>query len=247
MTRLPEWSTWTILVLVAIYDIVAVLCPGGPLRLLVEEAHKRKDPIPGFVYDSNYSHAVLERQTTRDNDESSYQTASSPLLETEEKTTPDSAAPSIAIPVRPPQDNDANNIMTTTSKGNPFIIEEKDGNSKKCDATPTAATSSDSEDEDPFESAEHANSFKLGLGDFIFYSLLCGRAATRSYVAWNCCYISVSMGLLGTLCSLLFLRGKIPALPALPISILLGTVINFIAQFVMNDLSYFAVLYSLVL
>ena len=49
-TRLPEWSTWGLLGAVAVWDLYAVLTPAGPLKLLVEEAERRGDPIPGLVY-----------------------------------------------------------------------------------------------------------------------------------------------------------------------------------------------------
>ena len=49
---LPSWTGWAILVGLAIYDIFAVLCPGGPLRLLVEEAQRRDDAIPALVYNT---------------------------------------------------------------------------------------------------------------------------------------------------------------------------------------------------
>ena len=46
-TKTPEWSTWGLLGAVAVWDLIAVLTPRGPLKMLVEEAEKRDEPIPG--------------------------------------------------------------------------------------------------------------------------------------------------------------------------------------------------------
>lgn len=40
-TWIPEWTTWVLLVAMAAYDVLAVLVPGGPLRVLVEMAQAR--------------------------------------------------------------------------------------------------------------------------------------------------------------------------------------------------------------
>ncbi|KAK6123122.1 hypothetical protein DH2020_043118 [Rehmannia glutinosa] len=51
-TLLPEWTTWVLLVAMALYDLAAVLLPGGPLRLLVELAMSREEDIPALVYEA---------------------------------------------------------------------------------------------------------------------------------------------------------------------------------------------------
>ncbi|PKA61608.1 Presenilin-like protein [Apostasia shenzhenica] len=51
-TLLPEWTTWALLVAMALYDLAAVLLPFGPLRLLVELAISRDEDIPALVYEA---------------------------------------------------------------------------------------------------------------------------------------------------------------------------------------------------
>ncbi|GMH28984.1 hypothetical protein Nepgr_030827 [Nepenthes gracilis] len=51
-TLLPEWTTWVLLITMALYDLAAVLLPGGPLRLLVELAISRDEEISALVYEA---------------------------------------------------------------------------------------------------------------------------------------------------------------------------------------------------
>lgn len=42
-TWIPEWTTWVLLLMMALYDVAAVLLPGGPLKMLVELAQEREE------------------------------------------------------------------------------------------------------------------------------------------------------------------------------------------------------------
>ena len=119
-TKTPEWTTWGLLAAVSIWDLIAVLTPRGPLKLLVEEAEARGEPIPGLVY--------------------------------------------------------------------------------------------------------QGSDIKLGLGDFIFYSILVGRASMRGSAALLACAVAVLAGLCATLALLPILQR---VLPALPISIAVGILFYF--------------------
>jgi len=63
---------------------------------------------------------------------------------------------------------------------------------------------------------------KLGLGDFVFYSVLTGTSVrSGGLIAFVCCTVAIWTGLLATL--LLLITLKMP-LPALPISLTLGMI-----------------------
>jgi hypothetical protein len=76
-----------------------------------------------------------------------------------------------------------------------------------------------------------SNNIKLGLGDFIFYSVLVSKAAESGFAAFVACFLSVLTGLGGTL---VLLSVYHHALPALPISIFLGVVFYILTIYCME-------------
>lgn len=71
------------------------------------------------------------------------------------------------------------------------------------------------------------NSIRLGLGDFIFYSLLVSKAAQYSFTTFAACMLVILAGLGGTL---VLLSVYHHALPALPISIFVGMFFYFFTR-----------------
>ncbi|XP_057948161.1 presenilin-like protein At1g08700 [Malania oleifera] len=280
-TKLPEWTTWSLLVGLAVYDLVAVLAPGGPLKILVELAMSRGEDLPGLVYearptvsrDSQARGAVMGplvfgvsdsgsvelQQVSRNSEDrneiavavgtrnTSHQTAvvveaevgndqtdDSESVRDEDETSPlvgnlwerhsssgSSEYSTVVVPANPGRGTGGRNSEIVVDEETSPLVEmlgvgdQREHNRR--DGLETSMTA--------------GRGIKLGLGDFVFYSVLVGRAAMYDLMTVYACYLAIISGL-G--CTLILLSVHRQALPALPISITLGIAFYFLTRLLME-------------
>ncbi|KAF9425618.1 Presenilin-1, partial [Podila epigama] len=75
LTGLAEWTTWMLLALLVVWDLIAVLCPFGPLKILVESSRNQNQEVPALLYTVNAvwfmaapPDAIAEREALRKKD-----------------------------------------------------------------------------------------------------------------------------------------------------------------------------------
>ena len=256
-TRIPEWTTWTLLIAMAIYDLYAVLTPGGPLRVIVELAEERNEEIPALVYESRPTRrpvrvnrggaggggggvieAVMSSSMT-----SSVRGAGEAgvfLGEARFRGRGGSGAglgvTSEIQEVGDAGDGDGDGDGEDESESAP-LVSSGYGASGDPESNALDPESNAPEYVDPVLGGKLfalPDSIKLGLGDFIFYSVLVARAAMYDTFVATSCFLAVLQGLVGTL----FLLGVYErALPALPISIAFGVVAYFGSRYALEPVA----------
>lgn len=194
MLRMPPWTTWTVLIAVSIYgktiywyffcipmlnyfaDLFAVLCPSGPLRLLISMAEERQENIPALIY----SAGMASIDADENNPIGGYRT--------QESNSSKKIDWSAWLP------------FSSKSKGYTTLENEEDeaGSSNLstnelqnfADCRPVQCRNSEEEEEDDDED-EDMNAIKLGLGDFIFYSVLVGKASRTDPITLCLCIVAI--------------------------------------------------------
>jgi presenilin 1 len=293
LSYFDEWTTWTLLFMLAVYDLCAVLTPCGPLKALVNLMSREDAPeMPGLLFEAELppeakrpSRPAITTATSRNPREStdppsvnrvtsnadtepmantaSSRTVTIPLAIAKVYQLPVISVPKESMKIIFPLRFDSSNVSTS-----PLLIdgdnvgatviqmpEHLTPQQLRCDVTVqlpqnggsivagtrrskkvyyehdrynevkrilwvdqrTGKVFAEMKSNDE-ESPEH-NSIRLGLGDFIFYSVLVAKAAQHSFTTFAVCALVILSGLGGTLV-LLSVYGH--ALPALPISIFLG-------------------------
>jgi presenilin 1 len=224
---LPDWTAWVVLGVISIWDLIAVLCPKGPLRMLVEIAQERNESIfPSLVYSSTVVYLIGMADTDTGaragpgNIRNIYSNTQqrSPTSDASNATQRDEAA-GFTTEWREVQINGgAARNRELVARENPDLPQptSREGGGRVVLVNPDQEAEDDEDEE---------RGVKLGLGDFIFYSVLVGKAS--SYGDWNttlACFVAILIGLCFTLLLLAIFK---KALPALPISIAFGLIFNF--------------------
>ncbi|KHJ89983.1 Presenilin [Oesophagostomum dentatum] len=224
---LPEWTVWSVLAVISIWDLIAVLAPNGPLRILVETAQERNEPIfPALIYSSGMVYSFIFTGALEGEDN---QVQTQPPASSSEESTPSTSglltannAPSVRVKRFAPQrhqkhEKAAGEISQEAARS----LNEVPRTTQNARVQPNLVRRDQEE-----------KGVKLGLGDFIFYSVLVGKAS--SYFDWNttvACYVAILVGLCFTLVLLAVFRR---ALPALPISIFAGLLFYFCTRWIVT-------------
>lgn len=268
-TKLPEWTTWTLLVALAVYDLVAVLAPGGPLKLLVELASTRDEELPALVYEArpavsrgmenrgsalgllvagvSDSGSVELQAINMDRNRNENRSNSESNAAETERYMHEEGESSVDLGERSPLVGNAQRRLSSSSDSSDYstVVVQSDRsrqigsrefeNAVDEEMSPLVEMMGLGDERELTSGGDgmerSGRGIKLGLGDFVFYSVLVGRAAMYDLMTVYACYLAIISGL-G--CTLILLSVCRRALPALPISITLGVIFYFLTRLLME-------------
>ncbi len=226
---LPNYTTWTVLGVISLWDLFAVLAPFGPLRILVETAQERNEQIfPSLIYTSGVIYSLISTATggqpQAEEQEGGSVEANGPRAPSRKRDHATEGRRMEDIPAAPTGDraasrrrveggaapgaddhdsgfrsgaggewrNDERARIRQTRVRN-YMEENPEAAPPRRVVVPPAAEHRPLPQE--YEEDDEDNGVKLGLGDFIFYSILIGKASSNG--DWNttlACFMAILIG-----------------------------------------------------
>lgn len=111
LSNFDAWTAWALLVMLALYDLFAVLTPCGPLKALVELMGREDAPnMPGLLYEANLPAGVSRRNRQQ-------QSNTTPSQNEGQSASNDSQVPSTEV--------EDNNIQLNSTHGNVHNNEQR--------------------------------------------------------------------------------------------------------------------------
>lgn len=213
---LPGWATWTILVALVVWDLFAVLAPFGPLGMLVNEAKARQEPLPALVYDTNPNDVGRDAE------------AQPPVVwKRKRDRLPPPRRGDAADGDDDRQQRRAARRQRRRDNAAAAAAQPAEGEPAPADAlTRDGATASDQTTQQGVGTL--GTHLKLGLGDFVFYSILVAQASNSGAMTAITSFVAILAGLCATLFLVVVYRKP---LPALPISIVAGILFFFLTRY----------------
>uniref|UniRef100_A0A8R1TMJ6 Presenilin n=2 Tax=Onchocerca TaxID=6281 RepID=A0A8R1TMJ6_ONCVO len=211
----PTHTTWFVLVCIIIWDAFAVLAPVGPLRRINEKAHEYSDQVLRFLmftaedrYDAPHDEIVIKKYAAKlkqNKLSGNHGINSITKLDLLQET----------------EDECIRRRKTLYSKNDTkaeivrICAKFRACNEKKYDDMEFTV----------YDALNDGSSVRLGMGDFVFYSLLVGKAAATHSAM---CVVGSVIGILvGLIITLTILSGEDETAPALPVSITIALLLHF--------------------
>lgn len=232
LSNLPSLVTWILLSFLAVWDLVAVLCPYGPLRIMIESAQQNNIELPSaLIYTTAISFMANIEHETAPSPSSNSITQDNPVLVAISTGNLDARSESRLLRDRPSifadqQQQQESIEMQTLS---PPLSHPSQPMSQQ----PMRQNRQQPGQGRPRRTGQAGSGLKLGLGDFVFYSVLVGRVSLSDWLTTLGCMLSVLSGLVITIFILVLKRKP---LPALPISIFFGIGVYFLVSLTMGNM-----------
>uniref|UniRef100_A0A0N4ZSG8 Presenilin n=1 Tax=Parastrongyloides trichosuri TaxID=131310 RepID=A0A0N4ZSG8_PARTI len=217
----PESTIWYVLPATILWDIFAVWSPSGPLKRVTERANQYNESILKFMMFT--AENDNEEKNIHSNDKKNVDSLDN--NEDSEEYNEDITEESYQDSIEESEEDSYNRKNSSDYYDNSseedeqeneyynYLLRINERQNEQCEITTAMDALNDNK------------SVRLGLGDFIFYSLLIGKSAVdMSLISTIAAIFAILFGLLLTL---VFLQKGDIVVPALPISIFLGMVFHF--------------------